>query len=136
MVFFAGVLLVSVPPLPIPNREVKAHKPDDTLSGKVGYASKEDRFLISLVILLYQQNKISDIYKMKTFSAKVIPRATKNRVSIQDNFLKIYVSSPPEKGKANKKIIELVADFFEISKTKVQIKKGIKSKDKIIQVDL
>lgn len=73
---------------------------------------------------------------MKTFSAKVIPRATKNCVSIQDNFLKIYVSSPPEKGKANKKIIELVADFFDISKTKVQIKKGIKSKDKIIQVDL
>ena len=27
---FAGVLLKCVPPLPIPNREVKALKPDDT----------------------------------------------------------------------------------------------------------
>jgi len=35
----AGVLLNYGPPLPIPNREVKVIKPDDTLLGKVGYAS-------------------------------------------------------------------------------------------------
>lgn len=35
----AGVLLNYDPPLSIPNREVKVIKPDDTLLGKVGYAS-------------------------------------------------------------------------------------------------
>ena len=37
---FAGVQPERVPPLPIPNREVKAFRPDDTWAcpGKVGYA--------------------------------------------------------------------------------------------------
>ena len=44
----AGVLLNYDPPLSIPNREVKVIKPDDTLLGKVGYASG---FFICIVMI-------------------------------------------------------------------------------------
>lgn len=47
---------------------------------------------------------------------------------------KVYVSTPPEKGKANARIVELFADFFKVSRRNVSISSGLKSKDKTIVV--
>ncbi|MFX1295831.1 MAG: DUF167 domain-containing protein [Promethearchaeota archaeon] len=47
----------------------------------------------------------------------------------------IAISSKPEKGKANKNIIELLAKFFKIKKSQIQIIKGHKSRKKIIQIE-
>ncbi len=71
---------------------------------------------------------------MKTFQIKVVTGAKENRIIQNRNFLKVYVSVPPEKGKANYKVIELVADFFKVRVSQVKIIKGMKSKDKIIAV--
>ncbi|NVM54269.1 MAG: DUF167 domain-containing protein [Candidatus Helarchaeota archaeon] len=47
----------------------------------------------------------------------------------------IAISSKPEKGKANKEIIEELAKFFKIKKSKITILKGHKSRHKIIQIE-
>ncbi|MBI3589160.1 MAG: DUF167 domain-containing protein [Candidatus Liptonbacteria bacterium] len=67
---------------------------------------------------------------------RVINNAKKERIIKEGNIYKVYVSVPPEKGRANQRIIELVADFFKVRKNQVKIKKGLKSKEKIIAVDI
>lgn len=49
---------------------------------------------------------------------------------------KIYVSAPPEGGRANARIIELLAKQFKIKKNQIEIIKGLKSKEKIIVINL
>jgi len=51
-----------------------------------------------------------------------------------DGIYKIYISTPPIEGKANKKIIELLASFFDIPKSNIKIIRGLKSKVKTIEL--
>ncbi len=48
--------------------------------------------------------------------------------------LKIAVTSPPEKGKANKAIVKTLAKWLNIKTSDIQIVSGEKSKDKEIFV--
>ena len=48
--------------------------------------------------------------------------------------LKIAVTSPPEKGKANKAIVKTLAKWLNIKTSDIQIISGEKSKDKEIFV--
>jgi len=47
----------------------------------------------------------------------------------------VAISSKPEKGKANKEIIEVLAKFFKIKKTQITILRGQRSQKKIIQIE-
>ena len=42
-------------------------------------------------------------------------------------------TATPEKGKANKQVILLLAKFYKISKNQLEIASGLKSKNKIIK---
>ena len=46
----------------------------------------------------------------------------------------VRVTAPPIEGRANKAVIELLAKHFKISKSKVDIIKGVASRIKIIDV--
>jgi len=50
--------------------------------------------------------------------------------------LDIRVGAPPEKGKANERVKELIAKHFGVSKSRVKILKGETSRDKIVEVIL
>ncbi|MEM2935491.1 MAG: DUF167 domain-containing protein [Candidatus Thermoplasmatota archaeon] len=65
---------------------------------------------------------------------KVIPNAGKNEIIQEGEILKVKVSSPPSKGKANKEVIELLANFFGVKKNCVKIIKGANSREKIIEI--
>lgn len=65
---------------------------------------------------------------------RVVTNAKKERIISEGDVYKIYVSAPPEKGKANKKIIELVADYFKVKKSSVSIISGLRSKEKTIKI--
>lgn len=73
---------------------------------------------------------------MKIF-VKAKPRAKKEKVEKIDNthFL-IYTKAIPEKGKANEAIINLLANYFNISKSRIKIIFGQSSKQKIIEIDI
>lgn len=47
---------------------------------------------------------------------------------------KVYVTVAPEQGKANKKMIELLAEYFKVSKSQVRIIKGEISRNKIVEI--
>lgn len=49
--------------------------------------------------------------------------------------LHVYVNQPPLEGKANKATIEALADYFKVSKSKVSLISGTKSKYKTFQID-
>ncbi len=64
---------------------------------------------------------------------KVIPGAKKAEV-IKNKILKIKVDAPAQKGKANKRLIEILAEHFNVSKPSIKIVKGEKSREKIIEI--
>ncbi len=50
-------------------------------------------------------------------------------------FLKIYLTAVPVDGKANKELIKLLAEKLGVSKSRIEIIKGEKNKEKIIEIN-
>ena len=53
-----------------------------------------------------------------------------------DGSLKVKLTAAPEKGKANKQLVEVLAEHYQVSKSKIRVLKGAASKNKIVDVDL
>lgn len=64
---------------------------------------------------------------------RVIPNARKQEV-IEGEILKVKVRSPPEGGRANEEVIELLSKHFGVKKSAVKILKGLKSRDKLVVI--
>lgn len=62
---------------------------------------------------------------------KVIPKSKKDEV-IEGDPLIVRVTDPPEKNKANKKVMKLLSKHFG---SKVSIVFGGKSKEKVVEVE-
>jgi hypothetical protein len=72
---------------------------------------------------------------MKTYNVKIITKASRNEVQvIDDENIKIYITTVPEKGKANKQVKKLLSEEFKCSKAKIVIKFGEFSSNKIIEI--
>jgi uncharacterized protein (TIGR00251 family) len=66
---------------------------------------------------------------------KAKPNAKKNEVKkIDEGFYEIRVTVSPERGKANKKIIELLAKELNVPKSKIRLIKGETSREKIFEI--
>lgn len=53
---------------------------------------------------------------------------------VEPNVFKIRVSAPPEKGKANERVAQMLAEYFKIPKTKVFLVSGATYKEKIFSI--
>ena len=71
---------------------------------------------------------------MQTITIKVTPNAKTNSITKENNILKIRVTAPAINNKANKAVIQLLSKHLKINKSKIKIIKGIKSKEKIINI--
>lgn len=68
---------------------------------------------------------------------KVKPGASKNEVKkIDENIYEVRTTVIPEKGKANEKVIELLAKFFDVPKSKIEIIRGQTSREKEVKIYL
>jgi len=65
---------------------------------------------------------------------KINPNSKKAEVIKEDCFLKVKVDAPPHGGKANKRLIEILSEYFSVSKSRIKIIKGEFSKDKLIEI--
>jgi len=66
---------------------------------------------------------------------KVITNAKKQKIELQpDKSLKIHLISQPARGKANQELIELLADYYHLSKSQIKIIQGETAKNKIIEI--
>lgn len=73
----------------------------------------------------------------KIISITVLPKSSKNEIfPLEDGSYKIKITAAPVDGEANKKLIELISEYFDISKSSVEIVKGSRGKKKMIELDL
>ena len=76
-------------------------------------------------------SEFSRSVKDNRFQIKVLPNASRTKLIIENNALKLYLKSEPVKGKAN---IELIKFFKKEYKLKVSVLSGLSSKMKVIQI--
>lgn len=69
------------------------------------------------------------------FNIKVIPNASKSRVCKEKDLIKVYVQSPPVDGKANKELVEVLAEHFNVKKNQIEIVRGRTSRVKVIKIE-
>jgi uncharacterized protein (TIGR00251 family) len=68
-------------------------------------------------------------------SVLVKPNSKKESVSLnEDGTLSVRVNAPPAEGKANKRVIELLAEHFKKPKSSIQLLHGASGKKKIFEV--
>ncbi len=66
--------------------------------------------------------------KVKTTSGK------QEIVKIDEDEYNVYLKSPPENNKANLELIGLIAKYFNTNHHNIRIKRGLKSRDKILEI--
>lgn len=72
---------------------------------------------------------------MITVKIKVIPNAKRQKLEkLPDGSFKVYLTVPPIEGRANKALIKLLAKEFGVSKSKVEIIRGKKGKEKVVKI--
>ena len=66
---------------------------------------------------------------------KAVPKAGKNQVKkVAENEYKVWITATPERGKANKVLLKLLAEYFGVSKSNVQLVAGQTARIKIVDV--
>jgi hypothetical protein len=67
----------------------------------------------------------------------VIPNAKSYEViKTDESNYKVRVDATAAEGKANRRLIEILAEYFEIKKSSISIIRGLKDKNKIIEINL
>jgi uncharacterized protein YggU (UPF0235/DUF167 family) len=69
-------------------------------------------------------------------SVKAHPCSKTQKISKKDNLYKVYLKSKPVDNCANAELITVLADYFQIAKSKILILRGLKSHDKILKIDI
>jgi uncharacterized protein (TIGR00251 family) len=65
---------------------------------------------------------------------RVVPKAKHDKVVVEPDRLKVYLTDPPVEGKANEALIEVLAEHFGIKRRQITIVLGAKSKDKVVEI--
>jgi uncharacterized protein (TIGR00251 family) len=70
-----------------------------------------------------------------TLNVRVNPRAKRNAVTkAADGSIKVYVTAPPEDGRANEAVVETVADWLGIKRRQVEIVTGATNRNKVVRI--
>lgn len=69
-----------------------------------------------------------------TFAVRVNPRAKRNAVTkTADGSIKVYVTAPPEDGRANEAVVETIAEWLGVKRRQVEIASGATSRNKVVR---
>ncbi|NWF60766.1 MAG: DUF167 domain-containing protein [Fischerella sp.] len=67
---------------------------------------------------------------------KVKPNSKVQKIEeVADGSLIVYLKSPPVDGKANEELIKVLAEKFDVPKSRIRIKSGLSSRNKLIEID-
>jgi uncharacterized protein len=53
----------------------------------------------------------------------------------EDGSLTVHLKSPPVDGKANEELIKVLADKYNVSKSRITIKSGLTSRQKLVEIE-
>ncbi|SNZ08426.1 hypothetical protein SAMN06265182_1277 [Persephonella hydrogeniphila] len=67
---------------------------------------------------------------------KVKPNAKKEEIKkIEEDYYEVKVTVVPEKGKANKKVIEVLSRHLKVPKSKIKLIRGETSREKVFEIE-
>ena len=65
----------------------------------------------------------------------VTPNAREHRVTqVEESVFEVRVDERAESGKANKRLLEIMAEYLGVPESKVSIRRGALARDKILEV--
>ena len=74
---------------------------------------------------------------MTRLRLRVHPKARRNAITgLRGDALKVSVTAPPEQGKANEAVLEVLAAALAIPASSIALVSGAASRDKVVEVDL
>ncbi len=83
--------------------------------------------VVSLKVTIYKDGV--------SFPVKVKPRAQRNTiVGVAGGVLRIHLTAPPDQGKANAALIELLSERLAVKRNQVEILTGLTSRNKVVRV--
>ena len=71
---------------------------------------------------------------MKIFVKVKTKTKVKKILKIDETHYVVSTNAPPEKGKANKDVVKILAKYLDTAVSKIKITSGEKSKEKIIEI--
>ena len=81
------------------------------------------------------KEKFINLERTSHIRVKVLPRSSRNEIiAKQEDYYKVRLTSPPVQGKANKALLELLAEKLRIPKSNVEIISGKSSRLKSIRI--
>ena len=88
-------------------------------------------------VFQYLASSIGGRYLVETrLEVRVRPKAGRNKVSWDGvSAVKVYVTAPPEGGKANEAVIALFAKLLGVPRRDVELLRGHKSRDKVLRIE-
>lgn len=68
-------------------------------------------------------------------AVRVTPKASRDRIAVEDGMIRVYVTVVPEDGKANQAVVKLLARALGVAKTRLTLVRGAASRDKVFRLD-
>ncbi|KAI0832208.1 hypothetical protein F5Y06DRAFT_301585 [Hypoxylon sp. FL0890] len=91
----------------------------------------------SAITLIQKSGPKSSSTEFLQLRCHIRPGASKVRegvAAVTDESVELCVSAPPQDGKANKAVIEILSEILGVPKSDLQITHGMKTRDKTISV--
>ena len=67
-------------------------------------------------------------------AVRVTPKASRDRILVEDDAIRVYVTTVPEDGKANKAVVKLLSKALGLPKTRLDLIRGATSRDKVFRI--
>lgn len=67
-------------------------------------------------------------------AVRVTPKASRDRILVEDDTIRVYVTTVPEDGKANKAVVKLLSKALGVPKTRFDLIRGATSRDKVFRI--
>lgn len=67
-------------------------------------------------------------------AVRVTPKASRNRIAVEDGTIRVYVTVVPEGGKANAAVVKLLAKALGVPKSRLELVRGATARDKVFRV--
>ncbi|MCA0271684.1 MAG: DUF167 domain-containing protein [Proteobacteria bacterium] len=68
-------------------------------------------------------------------AVRVTPKASRDRIAVEDGMIRVHVTVVPEDGKANQAVVKLLARALGVAKTRLVLVRGATARDKVFRVD-
>lgn len=81
-----------------------------------------------------KQTDLSSWASAEEITVRVTPKASHNRITVEADQVRVYVTTVPEGGKANAAVQKLLAKALGVAKSQLRLVRGQTSRDKTFKI--